>query len=48
LYRDEELITLMEVESLPNLGRKDQPTAVSKLNRERVAVGHTANIPRVS
>jgi hypothetical protein len=35
----------MEVEPLPNLGGKNQPTAVAELNGERFTVGHTDNIP---
>src|SRR6266699_4107542 len=37
----------MEVESLPNLGGKNQPAAVSQLNLERFAVGHAHNIPQM-
>jgi hypothetical protein len=45
LHRDQELITLAEVQLLAELSRKNQATTVAELDRERVGTGHPKNMP---
>ena len=40
LHRHEKVVALAEGQSLADLGRKDQPAAVSELNREGFGPGH--------
>jgi len=44
-HRNEELITLAEVQPLADLGGKNQPTGTSEMNRE--LIGHVSGISHV-
>jgi hypothetical protein len=47
LDRDNKLITLAEVQALADLGGKNDPTAASEMNPERLGVGHPSNMPHI-